>query len=118
MSRIATNLGAPDAEPLESMSKFRKLILLAGLMCGASLGTHAQWAVTYAEHDWRFSIGGNPYGFVQEVSKPADIRNTTVYLGSHMFHTRLRAAHVVALALGPLGALAFLLLTRWPRKSV
>ena len=54
------------------------------------------------EHDWRITIGENAWGLRQVVQQPGELRRTTIELGPWRFHTRLRAAEVAAIALGPL----------------
>jgi hypothetical protein len=69
------------------------------------------------EHDWRITIGDGSYGVWQVVQQPGDFRQTTIHFGSRVYHTRLRAAEVAAIALGPVVLAAAVALSRWRRKS-
>jgi hypothetical protein len=69
------------------------------------------------EHDWRITIGENAYGLRQVVQQPGELRQTTIELGPWRFHTRLRAAEVAAIALGPLVLVVAVTMSRWRRKA-
>ena len=69
------------------------------------------------EHDWRITIGENAYGLRQVVQRPGEFRHTMIELGPWVFHTRLRAAEVAALALGPLALVTAVAMSRWRRKE-
>jgi hypothetical protein len=73
------------------------------------IGARAQWGISYNEHDWRITVGGKPYGLVQNfssfISLTNGVRQTTIYLGAYKTTTRLRAP-VVAIALFLSGAAA------------
>jgi hypothetical protein len=69
------------------------------------------------EHDWRITIGDGSYGVRQVVQQPGEFRQTTIHFGSHVYHTRLRAAEVAALAIGPLVLAAAVALSRWRRRD-
>jgi hypothetical protein len=62
----------------------------------------AQYFYTETEHDWSVAIGEDSWGVRQVVVRPGETRQTTIHLGSHVYRTRLRAAEVAAIALGPL----------------
>lgn len=71
------------------------------------------------EHDWRITIGDGSYGVRQVVQRPGDeFRQTTIHFGSHVYRTRLRAAEVAAIAVGPMALAAAVALSRWRRKTL
>jgi hypothetical protein len=69
------------------------------------------------EHDWRITIGEHSYGLWQVVQQPGEFRQTTIWCGPWVFHTRLRAAEVAAIALGPLVLVVAVTMSRWRRKG-
>ena len=69
------------------------------------------------EHDWRITIGGNSWGLRQMVQQPGEHRLTMIELGPWMFPTRLRAAEVAAIALGPMVLVVAVTMSRWRRKA-
>lgn len=68
------------------------------------------------EHDWRITIGDGSYGLWQVVQQPGEFRQTTIHFGSHVYHTRLRAGEVAAIAVGPMVLAAAVALSRWRRR--
>jgi len=82
-----------------SSCRCRFLILLVALW---PVPAAAQYFYSETEHDWTVAIGEGSWGVQQVVVRPGEMRQTTIQLGSHVYHTRLRAAEVAAIAIGPL----------------
>src|SRR6266571_8694324 len=103
------------------MRKIRQVLLVALVMFAWPMAAHAQWGISYNEHDWRITVGAKSYGLVQKFSSFTSVTNgtrqTTIYLGPYATTTRLRAPWVAAVLLLPVGGAGLLLLTRFlPEK--
>jgi hypothetical protein len=95
------------------VNRFRPIVLIVVLLCASTIKGHGQWAIRYAEHDWRITIGSQSYGLVQEFfstySRVHGTRTTFIYFGSHTFRTRVPASWITAFA-----ALALTLVVVFP----
>jgi hypothetical protein len=80
--------------------RYAVLLVLIALLLGSANVAFGQYADTRVEHDWTFVAGDQRYGMQQIVQVPGDLRTTTIYLGSRMLTTRLRATWIAALLVG------------------
>ena len=84
------------------MRRVRYVLLILLAVCAFPLGSSAQWAVGYTEHDWSIKIGGNSYGLIQRYFNAGiPMRTTTIYLGPYTAHTAVRAVVLAVAALVP-----------------
>ena len=97
--------------------RFNGVFLVALAVITCPMAAHAQWGISYNEHDWRITVGGKSYGLVQEFCSFTSITNgfrqTTIYFGPYTTATRFRAPWVTVVLLLPLGGAGLLLLTRF-----
>jgi hypothetical protein len=77
----------------------------------------AQYFYIETEHDWSVMTREGAWGVRQIVVQPGEMRRTTIHLGPRVYCTRLRAAEIAALALGPMVLAAAVAMSRWRRKT-
>jgi hypothetical protein len=94
-----------------------RLWLWLPLILSSPAPAAAQYFYTETQHDWYVAVGEGVWGVQQVVVRPGEMRQTTIHLGSHVYRTRLRAAEVAAVVIGPLVLVVAVAMSRWRRKG-